>query len=337
MSSPSPTTSGHDPFVFTVADRSGAVEGAFHIANANDISGSILVPAVDPLFAWLIAFAPYLAPLFTQLQSLGYTAAPVLELFDASNNLLAESVCTPIGGTRTCQTVYTSQTGQPGTPSATDPLIDYKFTQAGTYKLEVAANVVWSPFTSAGIFSVPNTFRQSGIQQLQSGMDYQLYVSLQGHNTNPNQFTFVGDQVTIAAAPAPARPRRSRATTPRASCSRCPATASASTARAASCSPTARAASRSRRTWRNDTAYQQQVAKAPSSDSYQVVLTSPLTGNETVTIDVTPAADADLQLRCSLRPERELRPEQLRAGLRRTPQARFPWRARRSRARRGRS
>jgi Ca2+-binding RTX toxin-like protein len=242
---------------------------------------------VNPLFAWLIAFDPFLAPLFTQLQSLGYSAAPVLELFDSNNNLLAESVCTPSGSTRTCVTTYMNSQGQPITPSATDPLIDYNFTAAGTYKLEVAANVVWNPFTS-GFFAVPNTFEKSGIQAVPNGMNYQLYLSLQGHPTNPNQITFVGDQVTIVSGTGAGETATILGYDPERQLFTLSGNGFGTNGQNGVVQPDSTSRFELTESLADNAAYQQQVAKSPDSDTYEVVLTSPITGNTQVTIDITP-------------------------------------------------
>jgi len=187
-------------------------------------------------------------------------------------------------------------TGQPGTPAANDPLIDYAFTAAGTYKIRVAANVVWDSFTSgsAGIFgyvySVPNTFRTSGVQELPTGMNYQLYISLQGHTPNPNQFTFVGDTVTITGGTGAGQSATISGYDPESHLFTLLNNGFGIAGTNGIVIPDVTSQFEITKNMSLDPAYQNQAARYPNSDTYQVVLTSPLTGAQQVTIDVSPQA-----------------------------------------------
>ena len=279
-----------DPFYFTASERSGSVEGAFHLADANDVSGTIQVAAVNPLYAWVLSVFPFLAPYFESNQTLGYTATPVLELYqnitDSHGNvtghtLLAESTCSA-AASRACTVTYYDASGNPMTvlsSSATsDPLIDYLFTEAGTYELEVASDVIWNTSTDQG---TPNTFKTSGIQSVPTGMNYQLYASLQGHAVNPNQFSFVGDQITIVSGAGAGETATITGYDPRQSLFDI-ANSGWTVA------PNQTSTFVIEDNLGNVIAYQQQLTKAPDSDAYDLVLTEPLTGSQTVTIDVTP-------------------------------------------------
>ena len=80
------------------------------MADAPDVTGSIEVPVIDPYAAFIVAIFPWLAPLFTEYQALGYTAYPELSS-TTSNNLLATASAgraTPAGSGRTCTTTLAS-------------------------------------------------------------------------------------------------------------------------------------------------------------------------------------------------------------------------------------
>ncbi len=294
------TTGETDPFYFSASERSGSVEGSFHLAGAGDQTGSIQVEAVNPVYAALVNAFPFLKPLFEQNQILDYTAAPALLLYqnitDGSGNvighqLLAQSLCSPSGNSRTCTVTYYDSSGHaitsPGyvpTEAAdgtiTDPLLDYMFTQPGSYELEVGANITWASTTNLG---VTNTFETNGIQAVPKGMSSQLYVSLQGHPTNPNQFTFIGDQVTIVSGTGAGETATITGYDPRQSLFEV-ANSGWTVA------PDQTSHFVIEENLANNSTYQNQLKSAPDSGNYDLVLTEPLTGSQTVTIDVEPQA-----------------------------------------------
>ncbi len=295
------TNDASNPFTYAIAHRGGGAEGAFNMANAPDVTGSIEVPVVQPGTSWLIDIFPFLAPLFTQYQPLGYTAYPVLELYSSTDQLLATSLCGAVSATdptRTCTTTLAagaSAFGHLGTTDAStvDPLIDFVFTAAGTYKLEVAANVVWNPTTglTPGPFNVANTFEPLGgvIQQPLPGMNYQLYLSLQGHNANPAQANFTGDTVVITSGTGAGETATIQSYDAERSLFIL-STPFALPGGGTAVAPDQTSRFQIQQNLDQNSQYTTQEGQTPNQDSYQVVLTSDPGENHTVTIDITPQA-----------------------------------------------
>ena len=97
-------------------------------------------------------------------------------------------------GTSTC-----SSTPDAGSAQASDPFLEYTFTQPGTYTVKVGAYVTYNAATDG--LGVANTFLPSGDYGVQQGMHYALVLSLQHHATNPNALSLEGKRITVVSGP----------------------------------------------------------------------------------------------------------------------------------------
>ncbi|HVP74739.1 MAG TPA: hypothetical protein VMS63_01865, partial [Gaiellaceae bacterium] len=189
---------GVDPFSFSITRGSNSVKGVIDIDNANDVVSSVQVPVVLPWWQWIVALFPWAAPYFSVEDSLGFTAQPEFQLIGPDgHSVLATATCKlNIGATTAgAGNVNCSNSADPGSAQASDPFLEYTFTQPGTYTVKVGALVTWNGATT--YLDVPNTFFANGFQGMQTGMHYSLFISLQNHDTNPNALSLVGKQITI--------------------------------------------------------------------------------------------------------------------------------------------
>ena len=265
------TTGGTDPFSFSITRGSSAVTGVIDIDNANDIASSVLVPVVLPEFQWLVALFPWAKQYFEVADSLGFTAQPEFQLWGPGsggpNTLLATVTCTLIPNTNTC-----SLTPDAGSAQASDPFLEYNFTQTGTYTVKVGANVTWNGATT--FLDVPNTFFSSGFQGVQTGMKYTLFISLEHHATNPNALSLVGKQITITAGAGAGQTATITAYDPQ--------NGTYTLDQQWATAPDAGSRFQITESTASLPGY------APVTDSYKVVLTSPVPAGQTVYVDVSP-------------------------------------------------
>ncbi len=265
------TTGGTDPFSFSITRGSSAVTGVIDIDNANDIASSVLVPVVLPEFQWLVALFPWAKQYFEVADSLGFTAQPEFQLWgpgsSGPNTLLATVTCTLIPNTNTC-----SLTPDAGSAQASDPFLEYNFTQTGTYTVKVGANVTWNGATT--FLDVPNTFFSSGFQGVQTGMKYTLFISLEHHATNPNALSLVGKQITITAGAGAGQTATITAYDPQ--------NGTYTLDQQWATAPDAGSRFQITESTASLPGY------APVTDSYKVVLTSPVPAGQTVYVDVSP-------------------------------------------------
>ena len=265
------TTGGTDPFSFSITRGSNDVTGVIDIDNANDIASSVLVPVVLPEFQWLVALFPWAKQYFEVADSLGFTAQPEFQLWGPGiggpNTLLATVACTLIPNTNTC-----SLTPDAGSAQASDPFLEYNFTQSGTYTVKVGANVTWNGATT--FLDVPNTFFSSGFQGVQTGMKYTLFISLEHHATNPNALSLVGKQITITAGAGAGQTATITGYDPQ--------NGTYTLDQQWATAPDAGSRFQITESTASLPGY------APVTDSYKVVLTSPVPAGQTVYVDVSP-------------------------------------------------
>jgi len=202
-------TTANNPFYFKVSRGSGHLTGVFDVDFANSVSGTTQVPVVLPWYQWLVDLIPWLRPYLQTIDLLSFTARPAFQLLDGAGNVLKTVTCTIQPGTtevqgQTVRPTVCSSVADPGSlqssnPLTSDPFLSYTFTRADTYSIKVGAWIDYADKTQ--YLQVDNTVLPSGFYGVQSGMSYRMFVSLQRHATNPDAITLAGKTITIVEGP----------------------------------------------------------------------------------------------------------------------------------------
>ena len=172
----------NDPFTVTVSRGGGEVLGLVDIDRSTLVQGEVIVPVVRPEFQFLVELYPYLAAYFSTADTLAYTARPDIRVYNKSATGLAPA-CSTVAGT------------DPGSATADDPFLRCVFSQAGDYVVEVGSFVDYADFTS--VLGVANTYRLDGHEGVVPGASYDLVVSLERHEINPEQISLADKFITV--------------------------------------------------------------------------------------------------------------------------------------------
>ena len=122
------TTNTH-AFSFSITRGSNGVTGVLDIDNANDVASSVLVPVVLPAFQWLVALFPWARQYFTVSDSLGFTAQPEFQLYRPDGQRQQQRAARHRDVPARPAHADCSSTADPGSAQASDPFLEYNFTQ----------------------------------------------------------------------------------------------------------------------------------------------------------------------------------------------------------------
>ncbi len=157
-----------DPFVLEVK-RGGTV----HVVL--DIDKSSLVFGTDSIF--------------------GYTTSTVLELFNAAQFVAGQPDPAPLAVDYFGAPGHRDLT-DPGSDNSRDAFLEYDITQPGTYFVRVSSRIDYDDY---GAFGIPSSYYVTdyNFAGVIGGQSYELNISLQGHETNPQAIGLVGKTLTI--------------------------------------------------------------------------------------------------------------------------------------------
>ena len=254
------STNGAHAFTVSVKRGGNGVKGVLDLVNTNTVSGAVTVPVVLPGFEGLVAAYPWMKQFFSISDSLGFTAQPMFQLIDPNGNVVRTVTCSIDPRTDACASPTTA------------PFLDYTFTQAGTYTVKVGAYVTWNAFTD--YLNVANTFFANGMAGVSTGIHYTLNVSLQYHAVNEQALTLDGKTITIVSGPGVGQTATITHYDPQ--------TATYTLDRKWATAPGPGSRFEISQSTASLPGYQ------PSTDSYQVVLTSQPTANVYVTVSPQP-------------------------------------------------
>lgn len=190
-------TGWKETITVSVQRGSGVVTGIFDIDNAGYRRGISVqmvayeVPIYDPLFGFFLGTQTVYRP-----EYYGYVLTPALQVFKVDEHGGPDIAITTFD-VITDGSVYSSVVDQGSVASydpdplkaSYDPFLQVDFGEAGTYKVVVRYYQDYyedNPYFSDGFLSgVP------------AGLSYQMNISLQRHEVNPDAIALVGKRVTI--------------------------------------------------------------------------------------------------------------------------------------------
>ena len=204
--SPAPSE-GDDPFRFS-GKSDAAVRALFDIDHTSEVVEVISIRRTLDIFSVCGFFSTCTTQQEETIATVERTVAPVLRLYRVNgpvfDDLTLLDVVFPL---------------DPGSTNESDPFKYFDFTEAGNYIIEVGSSITYKdPVFRENPFSIFDVFRWQAFEDavargvakpadqpfvgVQSGLDYQLIISLPGQAPNENQLSLVGKTLTFIEGPA---------------------------------------------------------------------------------------------------------------------------------------
>jgi Ca2+-binding RTX toxin-like protein len=185
---------GDDPFTLTTSRERGEMRAVFDIDNANVVRGSVAAGTQlvfeDRLIGFFLGIPIFFPVPVLKTVLVDFTSSLTLELFsehDLNTPLAVDRFNVNHPGN-----LVSGNHQDFGSTSNRDPFIEYVFRTAGTYLLRVGSFVDYAP----NAFGLVDR-----LEPVRSQQSYDLLVSLERHETNPDVIELAGKTITIVSGP----------------------------------------------------------------------------------------------------------------------------------------